>query len=95
MFVTVAHDISDADKFWSTAERELPNLPPNLRLHLCTPTKDGRTAFCLWEVDSVESLKKWMEPAIGGFARNDYHEVVAEKAIGLPAGGPSAQSATS
>ena len=26
MFVTVAHDISDADKFWSTAERELPKL---------------------------------------------------------------------
>ena len=95
MFVTVAHDISDSDRFWSAAERELPNLPPNLKLHLCTPSTDGKTAFCLWEVDSVESLRSWMEPTVGEFARNDYHAVADEKAIGLPTGAAAARSISS
>lgn len=84
MFITVSHDIYDAERFWAAAEKELPNLPPNLKLHLCTPITDKKTAFCLWEVDSVESLKNWMEPLLGEVSRNNYHTVEADKAIGLP-----------
>ncbi len=95
MYVTVSHAISDADRFWAAAERELPNLAPNLKLHLCTPITDGKTAFCLWEVDSVEALRNWMEPLLGEVSRNDYHVVDAEKAIGLPGGAKLSQTTAS
>jgi hypothetical protein len=84
MYVVVEHTISDADGFWNTAERELPNLPATLKLHQSTPTADWQKAYCLWEVDSIDSLKSWMEPALSNFSSNEYHEVLAEKAIGLP-----------
>ena len=94
MFVTVAHEISDSDRFWSAAEQGLPNLPANLKLHQCTPSIDGKTAFCLWEVNSLESLQDWMERAVGEFSRNDYHIVQTDRAIGLPTNASSAQTAT-
>jgi hypothetical protein len=83
MFVTVEHHISDAEKFWNAAERELPKLSQNLKLHVCTPSKDGKTAYCIWEVDSVESLKDWMENTVGDVSQNEYHEVNEEMAMGL------------
>ena len=94
MFITVDHNISDADKFWSAAEKGLPNVPSNLKLHLCTPSKDGKTAYCFWEADSVESLKNWLEGATSDSSQNEYHEVNEEMAIGLSNLTSASRSAT-
>ncbi len=93
MFVTVEHHISNADKFWAAAEKELSNLPYNLKLHLCTPSKDEKTAYCIWEADSVKSLKNWLEGISSDFSQNEYHEINEEMAIGLPKTSAGTQSA--
>lgn len=84
MFVTVDHHIKDADKFFAAAERELSHLPPNLKLHLSTPSKDGKTAFCLWETDCLDNLRNWLEGVTGDVSDNVYHEIAEERAYGLP-----------
>ena len=93
MYIAVNNDISDADKFWAAAQQELSNLPPNLKLHQCIPVTGGKTAFCLWEVDSIEALREWMERVTEGMSRNEYYQVEMERAIGLPGSTQTSQAA--
>ena len=85
MFIGVNHQISDPKKFWDTAKEELPKVPAGFNLCTAVASKEGATAFCLWEAESVEKLKAYMEPRWGGpVAVNKYFEIDAEKAVGLP-----------
>ncbi len=84
MFVAVQHTINDADRFWQTAEKEIPNLPGNLKLISSYPSPDGKSCNCLWQTASVASLQKYMDETFGPFAKNFCYEVAPSKAIGLP-----------
>ena len=41
---------------------------------------------CAWEADSLDGLKRFLEPQIGTAARNEYFQVNADQAMGLPVG---------
>ena len=85
MFIGVKHDIKDAKTFWAKAEVELPKLPDGYKVVTAVSNKEGTNAFCIWECESVDKLKAFMQPIWGGaLANNNYFEVDAEKAIGIP-----------
>jgi len=84
MYIVVNHHISDAE-FWAAAQRELPRLPEGISIHSVLPNAAGSLATCLWRAESVEVLRTYLEAQTGKFARNEYMEVDASKAMGLPA----------
>ena len=58
MYILVHHTISDPATAWSRAQAALPSVPAHLKLHHSIPTPDGSTAVCVWEADSITTLKR-------------------------------------
>lgn len=89
MNVAILHTITDADQ-WNQKVQEIMatieqgQLPAGLQVQMFLPGVDGQKAVCLWEADSVDSLKSFLDGAIGTAARNDYIAVNAGAAMGLP-----------
>jgi len=91
MIVAIHHDIKARRKFGEVVTKigtmiEGNPLPEGIKPLTFLPSTDGSKALCVWEVDSVETLKTFLEPQTGQFARNEHFEVDAEKAQGLPQG---------
>ena len=84
MYVVVEHKISDPAAFWSKAEEIVPNLPAKIALHHCLPTKDGSRGICVWEGESVEAVRSFLEGHVARWSRNDYYQVENKDAIALP-----------
>jgi hypothetical protein len=47
-------------------------------------SQDRSEAACLWEADSVENLRNYMDGLTGESAENTYFEVDEEISMGLP-----------
>jgi len=84
MFVSVVHHVRDPEKFWQAAEEVVPSLPEGVRIHETYPSPDRKTAVCLWEADGVDAVRDLIEDAAEGLADNEYMEVDAANAAGLP-----------
>ena len=84
MYIVVKHNISNPAKFWETAQAAIPTLPKDMKLHSTLPNHEGSNAVCLWEANSIDAVKEAIEPLLGQISRNEYFEVDAKKAIGLP-----------
>jgi hypothetical protein len=84
MYVLVHHRVTDPDRFWPTAQNAIPNLPPELKLHHTFPARDGEIATCLWEADSVEAVREFLEPALGEFSSNTYAPAENREGIAVP-----------
>ena len=82
--VIVQHRISDPETFFAAAQAGTANLPGNLRLHHVFPEPGGSRAVCLWEAESVDAVRDFVEPAVGNVSQNDYFEVDSGSALGLP-----------
>jgi hypothetical protein len=88
MHVVIQHQISDPVK-WNQGVKNIMSmieqhrLPGDLKPLQYLPATDGRTAVCLWETGSMKALKEFTERETAG-ARNQYFEVNAQSAIGLP-----------
>jgi hypothetical protein len=83
MYVSVLHTIHDPEKFWRPDLADL--IPEGVTLHQALPNADGTRAACLWEADSQEEVKKVVEDNVGDVSDNEYFEVNAQNAQGLPA----------
>lgn len=89
MFVTVHHQIRDP-KQWSectqhiTATIEQGRLPKGLKGLMYLPSTEGHQAFCLWEADTLENLKSYLDRETGAAAKNEYFRVDERAAVGLP-----------
>jgi len=89
MFVVIHHNITDPQK-WEQVTSKIGTLVERKQLPkgLCglgyLPSTDGRHADCLWEADSLEHLQRFLEPEIATAARNEYFQVDAAHAFGLP-----------
>lgn len=86
MYVLVHHEVHDPERFWSTAEEAIPAIPEGLALHLTIPAKDGSCATCLWEGESVQAVREFLEPALGEVATNRYFEAENREGVALPSG---------
>ncbi len=86
MYVLVEHHINDPSAFWPTdVEAFKAAIPSHLTLHHAFAARDGNHGVCLWEAESVETLRGWLDPAMGDTSRNVYHEVVNREGIATPA----------
>ena len=86
-YVVAIHNISDPDSFWSAADPST-ELPPGVTLHATYPQPDGTRAVCLWEAESVDSVRQLVDQVSGSWSRNDYFEVDPQHVgtRGLPLG---------
>ena len=90
MHIVVEHRITDLDKFSSMDAAEVAGGGgPGLKLRQFLPPQDGSVATCVWEADSTDSLREYLDPATAGVTENTYIEVDEENAIGLPAAAPA------
>jgi hypothetical protein len=89
MYVSVHHVIRDSQK-WNqitgsmTTAIEQGKLPQGLKGLMYLPGVDGRKADCLWEAQSVEALRSFLDREIGSAATNEYFQIDANAAFGLP-----------
>jgi hypothetical protein len=85
MHVVVQHRITDPEKFFSmNAEEVAGGGPPGVQGQQFFPSQDGSVAVCLWDADSIDSLRDYLDPATAGASENTYFEVDKQRAVGLP-----------
>jgi len=82
MYIVVNHAISNPEKFWGLAKAM--TVPAPLKLHSVFPSTDGARGTCLWEAQSVDAVRQFVDGATNAFSRNDYMAVEAGNAVGLP-----------
>ena len=90
MHAVIHHTIDDSAKWEQSSQRimsmiEQHRLPKGLKPLEYLPSLDGRKAVCVWEAESLNTLRDFVERETSG-ARNDYFEVKVSDAIGLPKG---------
>jgi hypothetical protein len=84
MYVVVNHEINDASRFWATAQSVTAGLPAGLKVIHTFPSSDGRKAVCVWEADSVQAVRRFLDPVTAGMARNDYFEAPNKEGMAMP-----------
>lgn len=76
MFVTVLHHIHDPEGFEDAEQKALEaGLPAGVALPIHAATNDHRFGVCIWEGESVESVRELVESVAGPWARNEYFEM--------------------
>jgi hypothetical protein len=84
MYVVAKHRISDPEQFFSRTPEVAQNAPSGVTLLQALPSQDRSEAVCLWEADSLDAVRDYVDPAAEGIAENSYFEIDAEQALGLP-----------
>jgi hypothetical protein len=82
VYVLVYHRISDRDAFWRIRQRPDPRRPAHLRLVHALPSRDHRVLACLWESDSLETVRIYVDSTYGSWCQNEYHEIDEDEALG-------------
>ena len=89
MHVTVHHTVTDSKK-WEQGVKNIMTmsdqgrLPQGLKGLMFLPSVDGRKADCLWEANSLEALKRFLDHDTGAGAKNEYYQIDDARAFGLP-----------
>ena len=87
MFVTVIHRIHDPEGFQAAEAKALEaGLPSHVALPIHAATNNHELGICIWEGESVEKIRTFLEGHMSSFSNNDYFEVENKDAIGLPSG---------
>jgi hypothetical protein len=82
MYAIAIHAISDPQTFWAAAADLQP--PEGTTLHSAIPNDDGSRAVCVWESDSLDTVRDFVESNAGEISKNEYFEVNEQNAMGLP-----------
>lgn len=84
MYVVAKHRIKDAERFLSLAQLAAEQAPQGVYGRQFCPSRDRTEAVCLWEADSVETVKDYLDSLAGEASENEYFQVGIEHAIGMP-----------
>ena len=82
MYVSVIHRIAEPETFWG--EVDSTDIPEGISLLSALPNQEGDKAVCLWEANSLESVRTLVEETVGEVSDNEYFEVDSARAQGLP-----------
>ena len=83
MNIIAIHKISDPAKFWEVLGSN-NQLPEGVKVQGMLPGTDGSIAVCIWQADSLETVKNIVVSAVGKYSSNEFFAVDASKAFGLP-----------
>jgi hypothetical protein len=83
MHVVAVHRISDPESFFD-AVQSTP-IPEGFALRSMLPSADRSRAVCVWEAESTDSVRKLGDETVGDVSDNEFFEVDAAGAQGLPA----------
>jgi hypothetical protein len=76
MFVTVIHRIHDPEGFEAAEAKALEaGLPAHVALPIHASNDDHTFGICIWEGESVDSVRDVVEGAVGPWANNEYIEM--------------------
>lgn len=89
MRIGIHHTINDAQKWEQTMKSVMGKiqegtLPAGVKPVLAVPATSRKIMFCVWDADSIDTLKKFIDGESGAAARNEYFEVDNKSAMGLP-----------
>lgn len=98
MFFAVHHNITDPKKWEEAGQKLQPVLesgkfPTGIRPLFYLPSTDGRRADCVWEANSLDSLKQFLNPFIAGASKDEYFQINMEMAMGIPEHAPQHMAA--
>ena len=65
MFIVALHQITNKEAFLAAGDTVANNVPAGLKSIQFFPSADCRQAVCLWEGDSPEAVRDYLEPIIG------------------------------
>jgi hypothetical protein len=83
MFVVVEHTITNSDAFFKLAAR-VSEAPSGIKALQFFPSTSKDRAVCLWQANSIDALKGFLEPLSAQSSRNIYYSVDSTRAMGLP-----------
>ena len=86
VFIVVHHTITDPALAFARGENLLAGngAPSGVQVREFYPSRDKADVFCLWEGNSLEEVRDYVDATLGDASRNAYFEVDAEIARGLP-----------
>jgi hypothetical protein len=86
MFIVVHHTITDPETAFARGQNLLAGngAPTGVRAREFYPSRDKADVVCLWEGDSLENVRDYVDATLGDSSRNAYFEVDAAIARGLP-----------
>ena len=86
MFIVVHHTITVQEKAFARGQDLLAGngAPTGVRVREFYPSRDKADVFCLWEGNSLEDVRGYVDATMGDSSQNAYFEVDAEIARGLP-----------
>ena len=86
MYVGVMHRIKDPKAMLSRGEKlgDPSQAPPGVVAHQFCPSTDLSVATCVWEADSVDAVRDYIDGTLGDSSENTYFEISTEHAQGLP-----------
>ena len=86
MFIVVHHTVTDAETAFARGQNLLTGngAPKGVRVREFYPSRDKADVVCLWEGDSLEDVRDYVDATLGDSSKNAYFEVDAANARGLP-----------
>lgn len=86
MFIAVKHTVTDPEKFFGDyAKQFLSTIPKEITLHNSYALEGGKEVICVWEADSIDRLRNFMDPQTKDIAKNEYAAVDSQRSLNLPA----------
>lgn len=84
MYIIVQHRVKDPEFFFSDIPGVAENAPPGVHARQFCPSSDRSAAVCLWEADSIDAVRTYLDAATGDASENTYFQVSRQHAMGLP-----------
>jgi hypothetical protein len=80
MHVISIHSVSDPEAFWGGQL----DLPKGTELQVVAPSADGKRGVCVFESDSVDTVKNLVDGATAAISKNEFYALNEKNAQGLP-----------
>jgi len=82
MFIAIQHEITDPELFWQKASGALAHPPAGMRLHTTMVSEHQKLCQCMWEAESIDMVREFLEPELANSCVNTYYQIDPDRAIG-------------
>ncbi|MCW8330232.1 hypothetical protein MD588_15585 [Photobacterium sp. SDRW27] len=82
MFIAIQHEITDPELFWQKASGALTHPPVGMRLHSTMISEHQKLCQCMWEAESIDMVREFLEPELANSCVNTYYQIDPDRAIG-------------